>query len=77
MLDTDIERTVNLSDCHGAVFHATTLTLMIVACPHPACGLSVRLADCVITTHIDRDGGNCPSVGTRVIDDRLVEVHLG
>jgi hypothetical protein len=69
MSGTDTERTVNLSDCHGAVFRATTLTLMTVACPFSDCGLSVGLADGVIASHITRIGANCPSAGTRVIDD--------
>ncbi|WP_327111720.1 hypothetical protein OHB12_26585 [Nocardia sp. NBC_01730] len=58
------------SHCGFGKFDPHTNALVEVACPSRFCAVWVRLVDGKLADHERTDGGPCPWIGVRVVDDR-------
>jgi hypothetical protein len=58
------------SHCGFGEFDSHTNALVEVASPSRHCATWVALVDGELTEHERTDGGRCPWIGVRVVDDR-------
>lgn len=68
MSESELPRSLRLSECIGAVFRNTTDTLMYVG--GPQCRRVAPVHKDVIGEHVGLSGYGCPAAGLRVVDDR-------
>ncbi|WP_330228279.1 hypothetical protein OHA40_19150 [Nocardia sp. NBC_00508] len=68
MSESELPRSLRLSECIGAVFKNATDTLMYVG--YPQCRRIAPVHDDVISEHRGVSGRECSTAGLRVVDDR-------